>query len=125
MDDVWTDWQTDGWIGAHGHRWSHFFVTTPQLVWRRVGYELMNTSPVGKGRRWQGLHLRSSDFFLCVDVVNFAPSDTKNGAKFTGVQGKVEYELMASLTIPLDLTVPTVHFFDAPDLGRGLIVQGP
>ena len=42
MDDVWTDWQTDGWIAAHGHRWSHFFVTTPALVGRRVGYELMN-----------------------------------------------------------------------------------
>ena len=31
MDDVWTDWQTDGWIGAHRHRWSHSFVTTPTL----------------------------------------------------------------------------------------------
>ena len=56
MDDVWTDWQTDGWTSAHGHRWSHTFVRTTAFVLRRRSRS-WSTAPIGQRERWQGWHL--------------------------------------------------------------------
>ena len=46
MDDVWTDWQTDGWISAYGHRCriSLSHNTSISLEEKKGGYELMNSS---------------------------------------------------------------------------------
>ena len=56
MDDVWTDWQTDGWTSAHGHRWSHTFVRTTAFVPRRRSRS-WSAAPIGQEERWQGWHL--------------------------------------------------------------------
>ena len=46
MDDVWTDWQTDGWISADRHRCRIFLShnTSISLEEEKGGCELMNSS---------------------------------------------------------------------------------